>query len=697
MKQQGSPRRNLSLGFGATMLLMFAFFSLLPIAFIISFTYSQNESSAITNMKRQVSRNMSDAVNSTALLFRQAENNMALIAKAVEAEPSYFKTTKSNDTLWSILNYLGQIDAIYVSFEDGYHRVVTRVDEDRRRSDLSIPKNSNWHASYIDDFSAGLLRARHRQFFSVWGADAISSYSKTTNLDLRKLPHYRLAKSTLRMAIGEPSINPDTGSAVISLGYPITKDSRFIGFVGANLTLSNVSNYLRVNKLSENSATVIKGNDGLEIASSGLNEAQVMAIGDGEKLLPNAATGLKIVTDAFGEKLILAAKSFPPHFGKDWTLFSIAAIDDFVGDIRATNRRVMEVALVVVVISVLLIVLIFVRFSQTIRAIVDQLSAIGKFNLKLPLLTNSFVKEIKLVSTTLDQMKSSLSSFSRYVPVEVVRELVASGQSAELGGERRRLTIHFSDIAGFTSIAENIQPEELVVELSDYFSTMREALHDYDGTIDKFMGDGILAFFNAPLTVEKHETSACHAALKAQERLAIDRVRRGAEGRPEFHTRIGLGVGEVIVGNIGTPDRFAYTVIGDAVNLASRLEGLNKFYGTSIIASGELVESVEDYFEWRRLDRVSVAGRTGGTDVFELMGHKDSVDPDLLAKRDAYEVALEAYFAGDFTSAAKRFSELSRLVSNDDATVVMARRARKLARRPPADIEWTGVYAHTKK
>jgi adenylate cyclase len=226
---------------------------------------------------------------------------------------------------------------------------------------------------------------------------------------------------------------------------------------------------------------------------------------------------------------------------------------------------------------------------------------------------------------------------------------------------------------------------------------MREALHDYDGTIDKFMGDGILAFFNAPLTVEKHETSACHAALKAQERLAIDRVRRGAEGRPEFHTRIGLGVGEVIVGNIGTPDRFAYTVIGDAVNLASRLEGLNKFYGTSIIASGELVESVEDYFEWRRLDRVSVAGRTGGTDVFELMGHKDSVDPDLLAKRDAYEVALEAYFAGDFTSAAKRFSELSRLVSNDDATVVMARRARKLARRPPADIEWTGVYDHTKK
>src|SRR5919199_554154 len=147
---------------------------------------------------------------------------------------------------------------------------------------------------------------------------------------------------------------------------------------------------------------------------------------------------------------------------------------------------------------------------------------------------------------------------------------------------------------------------------------MTRALEAHGGTIDKFMGDGILAIFNAPNDLPNHPALACRAALQAQEWLAASQSRWRADGRPVFQARIGMHMGDVLVGNIGTAERFAYTVIGDPVNLASRLEVLNKIYGTRILASQEVRDAAGAGFEWRRLDRVAVAGRTGETIVNEL-------------------------------------------------------------------------------
>jgi adenylate cyclase len=203
------------------------------------------------------------------------------------------------------------------------------------------------------------------------------------------------------------------------------------------------------------------------------------------------------------------------------------------------------------------------------------------------------------------------------------------------------------------------------------------------------MGDGIMAFFNAPAELPGHERQACLAALEAQQQLG-EMARNTPPGQPILRARIGLGVGEVLVGNIGTPERFAYTVLGDEVNLASRLEALNKLYGTRIMASQALMEKTGDEFEWRRLDRVAVKGRQAGTIICELIGRKGEIPTAMLDARADYESALDAYFAGDFEQAAGLFDQASQLRPDDLAATMMSVRCRTLAAAPPA--KWNGIH-----
>jgi len=218
-------------------------------------------------------------------------------------------------------------------------------------------------------------------------------------------------------------------------------------------------------------------------------------------------------------------------------------------------------------------------------------------------------------------------------------------------------------------------------------------VRQHSGTIDKFVGDGLLAFFNAPDEVPQHENLACRAALIGLQELAL-RQKEGALA--PFHTRVGLHCGEVLVGNIGTPERFGYTVLGDVVNVASRLESLNKIYGTSIIASGDLRDRAGADFEWRQLDRVAVFGREGRMDIFELMGLKDGVDEDRLHARKLYEAGLQLYFARSFWDARRIFAQVADLRPADKAARLMLPRCEHmLSQEPPPD--WNGVFVFNMK
>jgi adenylate cyclase len=347
-----------------------------------------------------------------------------------------------------------------------------------------------------------------------------------------------------------------------------------------------------------------------------------------------------------------------------------------------------------VILVVLLAALVANRVSAPILAISNDIRGIADMQISDVRPPGSMIREVAALGASVERMKFGLRSLERYVPAELARQVMASGQTATFGAERREISIYFSDIEGFTGIAETLDPDRLVLELRDYFDSMASIIGGQLGIVDKFMGDGILALFNAPDSVEDHAAKAAMAAIESVAHLRRIEAERNAAGRPAFRIRIGLGMGDVLVGNIGSSNRFGYTAIGDTVNVASRLEAVNKFYGTRIIGSAALVAAAGSGFEWRRLDRVAVAGHVAGTDIAELLGRAGEVHDSVLAARELYEAALAQYLDGDFAAAVEGFRAALIARPGDKAAESMARRARKLAKHPPDD--WRGIFALTK-
>jgi len=333
------------------------------------------------------------------------------------------------------------------------------------------------------------------------------------------------------------------------------------------------------------------------------------------------------------------------------------------------------------------------RIGEPLRALGNDLAKVGQFYLAPHEAPPSILHEVNQLRDAADRMKSGLRSFIKFVPDDLVRRLLSSGKEATLGGEIRQLTIFFSDIEGFTTHSEKVPPDILVHDLAKYFEILTRRLCEHCGTIDKFIGDGLLCFFNAPEEVRNHQNLACRATLIALAELAL--LRQDPHTFP-FRTRVGLHCGDVLVGNIGTPDRFAYTVLGDVVNVASRLESLNKVYGTQILASANVWKQAGNGLEWRHLDRVSVAGREGSLDIYELMGFTHELSEDRLYSRRLYERALELYFARSFLEALRLFVQVAANSPHDKAAALMMARCERLLSsglRP----DWDGVYVHELK
>jgi adenylate cyclase len=249
-------------------------------------------------------------------------------------------------------------------------------------------------------------------------------------------------------------------------------------------------------------------------------------------------------------------------------------------------------------------------------------------------------------------------AFSQYLSPDVVREVIESPEKLRLGGEKRVMTAFFSDVRGFTSISEGLDPERLVTLLNIYLTRMADVVMETGGTVDKFEGDAIIAFWGAPLRLDDHARRGCTAAVRCQELHQRLNPRLAEEGFPELFTRIGLNTGSMVVGNMGSEKRFDYTMMGEAVNLASRLEGTNKIYGTKIMATTATADAAGAEFIFRELDTVRVVGQSRPVTLWELLGFAEDVEEDSLRRMEAYGEALAVYRSGELEEAARMFTDI---------------------------------------
>ncbi len=390
-----------------------------------------------------------------------------------------------------------------------------------------------------------------------------------------------------------------------------------------------------------------------------------------------------------GDKYISFYNRFNPNDYFSWSMGIVIPEKTLMAQVNRNNIIVITLASLFIVISLLFGLSFSKSISKPLYRLSQEMEKVRAFSLDDIEEVPSVIKEVNEMNHSFINMVTGLRSFNKYVPSNLVSKMIGLGKEAVIGGEKKTLTLFFSDIKDFTSISEQLDPEFLVEDLEKYLSIMSKTIIRNSGTVDKYMGDGIMAFWGAPDEVKDHAVLACYAALECQAVLKHTAKKNPESVVSNSLTRIGINTGEVIVGNMGSEERLDYTVIGDSVNLASRLEALNKIYGTSIIISESTYNVVRDYVDARLLDKVAVKGKNKGIRIHELVSRRGELSKgqEKFLRVANYGVAL--YFNREWEKASSVFLQLLQHRRHDIPVQIMLERCQKFLKEPPPE-NWDG-------
>jgi adenylate cyclase len=526
--------------------------------------------------------------------------------------------------------------------------------------------------------------------------------AEDTKYDPRTRPFYQLATASTSGVWTPPYVFAENVPG-ITYALAVRAEGGVAGVFTIDFDLAGLSELTRALRVSDNGRVVVTSGDGVVLAHPTESTVRT-AVADGTTELVNvtaladpvlraairAGSAVTAVVHA-GETYLV--RTLPLGADTGWRVTAYAPEADFTAAMRGRVLTSLLISFIAVLFAVGVAWVLARRVSGPLTTLSDEMVKVGGLHLDDAgaARPTTLFREIDMMHTSLARMKGGLRSFARYVPRDLVRTLLASGHDAELSGEVRELTVFFSDLAGFTSLSETRAPDELVRFLGEYFDDMSQIIAAERGTVDKYMGDGIMAFWGAPLDVDRHAARACTAALLCQRR-----VRQLSAKGVSLGTRIGLATGNVLVGNIGSTERINYTVMGDTANLASRLEGLNKQYGTDSMISEATYEQARRDVVARPIDVVAVKGKSRGVRVYELLALVSDHDAEAEAIAEASARALDAYLARDFAAAIAGWDEvLARRLSDKAARIMRQRAEQHLATPPPTD--WSGITFATEK
>lgn len=664
-----------------------------PVFFaIVAVNYVSNEKIARANADELLERFNVEAIENIQHVFEPIKSLVRSAAAIGSEQPDFYVGKRSVNYLFSVLLHSEKIISVYVGLSDGSFRQARQIDPAVEIQGKLPPAGTRYADRWIDR----PLTAAPVDHYVFLDADRreLGSSEQTTSYDPRARLWYRTAQQSGGISVSDVDVFATLGLVGFTVGAPFHADGKLVGVAAADITLDGLSDYLAERRISPGTLSFILDHQGRVIANSARAKTYASLGGRVElQHVTSLANDLPAVAFSFrprgdekmysfthaGKDYVASLTTLPASFGKQWQLFVITPLDDFTSAFKHHNNRLFFFGLIAIALQVFIIYFLSTIVSAPLEKLARKVTRIQDLEGEnLPPL-HSPIREVALLSRAIDTLDTAVKSFAAFVPVGLVRQLLDSDQKLELGGHSRFLTIFFSDLEAFSTLSEELPSQELLLRVSAYLEVVTRAVNEEHGTIDKFIGDGVMAFWGAPALLDDHAMRSCFAALRIREGMKELNARWQAAGTKPLNLRIGIHSDAVLVGNIGSKERMSYTVMGDGVNIAARLEGINKEYGTRICISHAVFKEAGERLCVRPIDDVAVKGRRAKVPVYELVGAYGlgpAFEPDAamvklcrLTRR-----AYEALIAEDHGLALTRYQEILAEFPEDPVAREMAKR-----------------------
>ena len=680
-----SSRRRFTLPLKPTMLVVFAVMTVPVLLGIVRINYVSSDRVAREYAANLLERFRREAIRDIESSFAALSSLIATAAELGRQDPSMFADDRALPYLFRILQHSDTVLNVYVGLEDGSFRQARRV-HDRGIAIHGTPPPPEAEFAYRLVEPGRGTPVLDRYVFLDARQNRLDEVAAASGYDPRHRPWYESAVAAGTTTITDPEVFYAFGLVGITVAAPFSAGDRLLGVVAADITLDSFSAYLASHRISEDSVSYLLDEDGMVLAASDGaamprskdDEVRLRHVSTVETGLAALAYGLRPRGESApvygfsqeGRDYVASLSPFDEGFGKRWQLFVVTPLDDFTGQFTLHNRRMLMLGLGAVAFQLLIIYVLASLIASPLQKLALKVDRINRLEpSRLPPLVSS-IREVALLSRAIETLDAAVKAFACFVPVGLVRQLLQSEQKLELGGQSRFLTIFFSDVEGFSTMAETMPSRDLLGRMSTLLELISKMVHEEAGTIDKFVGDGVMAFWGAPGLLDDHAWHGCVAALRIQRALAELNRQWRQSGELEMRVRIGIHSDAVLVGNVGSQERMSYTVIGDGVNIASRLEGINKTYGTLTCISHDTFREAGDRLCVRPIDEVAVKGRRARIAIYELLGAY-GVGPELEPSPAAEQLArltrkaFSALVAGDHAAALAGYREILELAPGD--------------------------------
>ena len=548
----------------------------------------------------------------------------------------------------SILRNNPQIFNLYVGYEDGSFLEMDVIDRARPqfRSSLGVDEDAVFRVVIISRTGASATSP-----VTVYLSENLIPVAETrapTTYDPRLRPWYIDAFKDEKTLLTGPYVFFATGQPGYTLRTTLKEGRR--GVVAADLLLNRLEQMLGDQKLGDSGLALLFDETDRIVGHPEMSRLMEEIPERGDELprigaikLPGLAKAIdawrkghasqQFFVDGTGRTYVAAFHGIETAGNANIRLAVIAPLDEFFSRIVRERASLFALALAFVLGMLPLAIWIGSMLARSLRSLARQTDEIQHFQLADRPRLHSVIGEINELGRSVFAMRTMVRNFASFVPRPIVRQLVESGMSLQLGGTRREVTVLFTDVADFTAKTEKADPSEVMIYTSRYFATMSETIMQHHGTIDKFIGDAVMALWNAPDDDPDHVLHACAAVLACVRRNSELNATFRAAGWPPYATRFGLHVGDAVVGNVGSADRMNYTALGATINLAARLEGLNKNYGTTVLVSAAVRERAGERFTFRCVDEIRPKGFAEAVRIFELRDGTDQASESAFCQR----------------------------------------------------------------